>query len=414
MKTLSEIWNKSHILASLIVALSSSCLLAGYEFVRSASFSLFKAAYGVENLPVVIALTPLGVFSALWVYAKILTAFGPRKTLAYTTLGSAALICLCYVLIKMEVKFANALLFVLRDCYAVLLVEQFWSFINSILKESDAKRFNGLILTISTIGAIAGGLLVHQFAVQWGTEQMVLIGGLLCIPCWYIAQLGYKLSGYEGVESKKVSSERHSDLLGFRLFMQNRVLFIIAGMILLSQFYSYFIGLNFQQVIQGAYPNVDEQTAFSGLFFAITNAASIVAQFIVTPLVLARFSIATIHLCIPIINFISMVGLFLFPGLAAASYAYLIYKVMEYSIFRAAKEILYIPLSFDVRFRAKEVIDVLGHRSAQGIVSTVYGILAKLSLLRSVHIPYLTTGIVVLWFLVILPLRNRQESKERT
>lgn len=410
MKTLSEIWNKSHILASLVVAISSSFLLAGYEFVRSASFSLFKASYGVENLPIVIALTPIGVFSVLWLYAKTLTAFGPRKTLAYTTLGSALSISICYVLIKMQIKAASAVLFVLRDCYAVLLVEQFWSFVNSIMKESDAKRFNGLILTISSIGGIVGGLLVHHYAVQWGTEQLVLIGGLLCVPCWYIAQIGYGISGYVGAESTKShGAEKKTDLLGVHLFLQNKILFTIAGMILLSQFYSYFIGLNFQEVIQVAYQNVDEQTAFSGLFFAITNAASILAQFFLTPFLLARLSIATIHLSIPIINFVCMCGLFLFPGIWAASCAFLVYKVMEYSIFRAAKEILYIPLSFDVRFRAKELIDVLGHRSAQGVASTVYGVFAKLSLIRHVHIPYLTTGIVILWFLVILPLRKPKD-----
>ena len=42
--------------------------------------------------------------------------------------------------------------------------------------------------------------------------------------------------------------------------------------------------------------------------------------------------------------------------------AFALFKTIDYSTFRAAKEILYIPLSFDARYRAKEVIDVFGYR----------------------------------------------------
>ena len=184
--------------------------------------------------------------------------------------------------------------------------------------------------------------------------------------------------------------------------------FLIAAMILLSQFYSYFIGLNFQEVIHEQFQDLDKQTAFSGLFFAITNGASIFAQFLLTPFLLSRISISTIHFLIPSINFLCMLGLWFSPGLYAASAAFLIFKVMEYSIFRAAKEILYIPFSFDVRFRAKELIDVLGHRSGQGIASFLYRWMQKVFFLGTAHIPYLTTGILALWFLVLIPLRRRE------
>lgn len=409
MKIISEIWNKSDILASLTVAVSSAFLLAGYEFVRSASFSLFKAAYGVENLPIVIAISPLGVLTVLWIYGKLLTAFGPRKTLGITTLGSCFSILTCYFLIKLDSKIATAVLFILRDSYAALLIEQFWSLVNSILKESEAKRFNGIILTISTLGGITGGLLVHRFAQDLGTAQLVLIGGLFCIPCWYIAQLGYKMSGYTGADRKKRSSQNSdqtADPLGITLFSENPILFSIAGIILLSQFYAYFVGLNFQTVIQTYSPDLDKQTAFAGLFFAITNATSVCAQFALTPFLLSRFSIASIHLTIPFINFLCLIAMIFFPSVWTAGAAFLIYKTMEYSIFRAAKEILYIPFSFDVRFRAKELIDVFGHRSGQGIASLIFGFFQKLSVLTSAHIPFITTGILASWVLVLLPLRK--------
>jgi len=47
-------------------------------------------------------------------------------------------------------------------------------------------------------------------------------------------------------------------------------------------------------------------------------------------------------------------------------------KPIDYSLFRAAKKILYIPFSFDVRYRAKEVIDVFGYRFGKGASRRCY------------------------------------------
>ncbi len=405
MRFISEIKSKSEVLAGVTVAVSAMFLVAGYEFVRSASFSLFKATYGVENLPTIIAISPLGILSILWLYGRTLDTFGPRRTLAITTLGSAFSILACYVLIKCDVRFATAVLFIIKEAYAVLLVEQFWSFINSVLKESEARRYNGLMLTISTLGGIAGGVLVHQFAQRLGTPQLVLVGGLLCFPCWYIAQRGYAISAYSEADHK--SKKKEAKGFGFCLFLKNPVLFIILGMILLGQFYSYFIGLSFQEAIQMRYPNVDEQTAFSGLFFAITNSSSLFAQFVMTPLLLARVSTASIQISVPLINMLCMLGIWIFPGLESVSVAFLVFKSMEYSIFRASKEILYMPLSFDVRFRAKELIDVLGHRSGQGIASVLFSGLSQMGMIVHSSIPYLSLGILSVWFCAALPLWKR-------
>ena len=54
---------------------------------------------------------------------------------------------------------------------------------------------------------------------------------------------------------------------------------------------------------------------------------------------------------------------------ASAGLAYMAFKVIDYSVFRAAKELLYIPLSFDRRYRAKELIDVFGYRFGKGGMS---------------------------------------------
>ena len=77
---------------AVLVGISAAFLFAGYELVRSPSNTLFKAAYGKEGLPYVMAATPVVVLVMLYVYGRLLTWLGPRRTLITTTLVSCALI----------------------------------------------------------------------------------------------------------------------------------------------------------------------------------------------------------------------------------------------------------------------------------------------------------------------------------
>ncbi|MCX5783918.1 MAG: hypothetical protein NTW04_05735, partial [Elusimicrobia bacterium] len=70
--------------------------------------------------------------------------------------------------------------------------------------------------------------------------------------------------------------------------------------------------------------------------------------------------------------------LLFFPSLPMAAFTFATIKFLDYSVFRASKEVLYIPLSYDARYRAKQVIDAFTHRAAKGITTGMLS-LAKLA-----------------------------------
>ena len=70
-------------------------------------------------------------------------------------------------------------------------------------------------------------------------------------------------------------------------------------------------------------------------------------------------------------------------------------KALDYSVFRAGKEILYIPLSYDEKTRGKAIVDMLTYRVAKGGASMA---LAGLELLGGVMLIAGTTlGIIAIW-----------------
>ena len=76
-----------------------------------------------------------------------------------------------------------------------------------------------------------------------------------------------------------------------------------------------------------------------------------------------------VHVAIPALHLTACTALLARPTLAVGALAFGLFKVLDDSLFRAAKEMLCIPLSFDSRDRTKSVIDAFGYRLSKGAVS---------------------------------------------
>lgn len=390
--------NKRHLFVAFTISSAAAFALAGYEFIRSISNTLFKAAYGAENLPVVMALVPIAVGLMLYSYGRLLSRFGPRKTLFITTLASAVFILGCFFAIRIGFQPATAVLYLFREAYIVLLIEQYWSFINSSLGEESAKKLNGPICGLASFGSIAGGILLYQFTQTFGTLNMLLFAAAITIPAAFISDFAYAKIGEPKQETPK---QGHLGLKEFRLnpFLVFLLLVIIAAQVVSTTF-----DIRFQGILQVEIPDPDKQTAFSGGFFAWLNAIAAIFQFVITPTALRFFSLKWIYLLIPLVHVATSLFLTLSPSLSSAGLAYLSFKVIDYSLFRASKEILYIPFSFDVRYRAKEVVDAFGYRFGKGVTSLVLVLFQKAGFILTNAYSLIAMATAFLWFGLIFPL----------
>ncbi len=397
-------------LAAGLVGLAAAFLLGGYELVRSPSNSLFKETYGKGALPYVMAATPLAVVAILYLYGRLLTRLGARRTMLVTTVGSCAVLVGLYVAVEAGWAFSRAILYVFREAYVVLLIEQYWSFINSTLATDSAKRLNGPICGIASLGAIGGGVLVAGISTKVGSVSLLVMAALVTLPAAGLMDLAYGRCG----EPHDRGGSRRSDTLGLRLFGSHRMLAILLAVILLTQGVSALLDLNFQGILQDAIPEVDRQTAFSGRFFAGVNTVSFVMQFVVTPLVLRLVPLGLIHLAIPLAHVAGCIYLLRSPSLFAAGLAYTLFKALDYSTFRAAKEILYIPLPFDARYRAKEVIDVFGYRCGKGGASlAVMGLKAAGWAMTEARFAVGAIVAAGLWAVLAIPLTRAYAASQR-
>ena len=346
-------------------------LLAGYGFVRSASSSLFIEAYGARHLPWVLAMSPVGALAIVFLYGWVLTHLGSRRTLAATTLASGLGLAACYVGVRAGVPLAAAMLYVLREAYIVVLIEQYWSYINSTLSAEQAKRYNGPIAGVASVGAILGSYSLGHFATTLGTAQFVLLAAASALPAAAFGVLAFHLGGEPARPPQEAAPRGH---LALSLFRQHRVLPLLLAVIACTQLIAAVLEVAFSDLLEGAFPVMDERSSYLGYFWATINTGAFALQFIVAPLLLPRLSLRHLHVGIPLLHVAAAAALLLHPTLAVGAVAFLLFKAVDYSLFRAGKEVLYIPLPFDARYRAKEVIDAFGYRAAKGGASLALGV----------------------------------------
>jgi AAA family ATP:ADP antiporter len=374
--------SRRELLGATYVSLSAAFVLAGYSAIRNASSTLFKESYGAAKLPLLMAVMPLGVLAILCLYGRLLSALGPRRTLWVTTLGSGALIAALYGAIRLEVfhpqvRLARAALRIFSEAYIALLIEQYWSFLTSTLATPSAKKLNGPIMGVASLGAVAGAWIVAASVQRFGTANMLLLAAATVVPAAILSDLAYRFAGEPREtppDADRLTRDDQSTTLALNLFIRSPLLIAILGMVLATQVLATVLDLNFQTVLQNAIPDRDPQTRWAAQFEAIMNLLAAFMQFVAAPLLLRFLPIAAILIAMPLIQMTAAGISLTHPSLRSAAAAYVIFKMFDYSLFKAAKETLYIPLSYNARYRAKEVIDVLGYRAAKGATATALAI----------------------------------------
>jgi AAA family ATP:ADP antiporter len=368
----------------MYISLSAGFVLAGYSAIRNASSTLFKESYGAAKLPLLMAVMPLGVLAILYLYGRLLSALGPRRTLWVTTLGSGALIAALYGAIRLEalhpqMRLARAGLRIFSEAYIALLIEQYWSFLNSTLATPSAKKLNGPIMGVASLGAVAGAAIVEATVLRFGTVNMLLLAVATLAPAAILSDLAYRVAGEprEMSASAPRPQDGRSTTLALNLLARNPLLIAILAMVLATQVLATVLDLNYQTILQAAIPQRDPQTQWAAQFEKVMNLLAAFMQFVAAPLLLRFLPIAVILIAMPLVQVTAATISFAHPSLRSAAAAYVIFKMFDYSLFKAAKETLYIPLSYDARYRAKEVIDVLGYRTAKGVTAGVFAIFER-------------------------------------
>lgn len=412
IETLKSERGKKAGIAVLLSGLSAMFFFCGYEFVRSPVESIFLSYWDATAKPYAVAFVPPMMAAIIFGYGIMLSKLGAKKSMLASMVLSAAVLLLSWLFLDKAGKWLVFLVLIFKESYVVIISEQYWSFINSTLKDSESRIFNGPVAGLAAVGPLLGGFIIARYASSIGTDYFLLFAALSIIPAFILAKMAYERGGEpKPSEEEKGGKKGH---LHLSVIWEHKTVLFIALIIFSTQVVATLLDFRWSQLVQGAISSKDTRTAYFGLFWMKVNLFSAVMQFLITPILLHHISRRIILMVIPAVHLTACMVLVFVPSLAVASFAFFMFKGLDYSLFRATKETLYIPLPYDVRYRAKQVADAFMYRFAKGSTATALSVfgLYGIAVLPAIY-PGVAALFAALWLVLSYPLTAETKTVAR-
>eukprot|EP00980_Cylindrotheca_fusiformis_P019352 scaffold6638_cov127-Cylindrotheca_fusiformis.AAC.36 len=277
------------------------------------------------------------------------------------------------------------ILYATVESFGSLAVATFWSYTNATLNLNDAEQYYGTIIAVAQLGAIGGSTMVASD--HWQAPALLLVVSLV-ILLQLVTMKTYDgrfkptsvLANDDEVSSVLTWQDDNATLTkpfwsGIYLIVRHNYVMLILGV---SCLYEVALTcLDYQMKLLGwarfeMKPEVTMTfSEFMGHYGQVVNLTSLFLSSVIFPFLIRKYGLRiTLRFFPTLLLLATIVAFGAVPGnLTVIFFSLSILKAMTYSVHDPAKEILYIPTSNAVKFRAKFWIDVVGERISKAVGS---------------------------------------------
>ena len=396
---------------ALLMFAYSFLAMAGYNVIKPATRSKFIADLGADNLPYMMLLAGIGMGFVMQGYARVLRIL-PRRAVIPSTQGLLVACLLAFwFLFGLQQDWVSAVFYFWGLIVGVLLISQFWTLANAIYDPRQAKRLFGFIGGGAALGGAAGAGATDLLAKPIGTNNLLLVSAALLALCglvvWIIVS-SEAVAGRDPGDTTGLEEEKGSGLEVIQFLRESKHLRLIALVISFAAIGGAVIE---QQLNMAAEDLVREQDAITQFLARVTVYVSLIGfviQIGVTTRIHRTLGIAVALLILPVSLAGTALLMLLLPSLWVPALARVLDSSLRYTVDKTTREILFLPLPLDLKYRAKPFVDVAVDRFAKGVGAALALLIAiKIFHLTWWQLSYLSLGVAVLW--VVMALRARRQ-----
>ncbi len=361
----------SELVQPVLLFLNFFLIITIYNLSKPIKGALLVSDLGAGSLPYVWITSALLIGVVVAMYGRLLDRMPRSKVFTLTIAFFAVTLAALAVLRESFPHTIHFLFYVWGDVFPVVLVEQFWSFTNDVFDTKRAKRWYGFIAAGSMTGQIGGAVLTMALVKVIGTSQLLYVCLGLMGVLMALTHLSLRL-GEKGVAPVvQAREEREGLLAGCRLVVRHPYLVMILLLVMLSQVGTTLIDFRFNSLMQTLYPTVDGKTAYLANLNLWIGLTSLVMMLGLTRPLQKYFGVVGGLQALPISNILCLALVTMSPVPLSLMLLKISDKSVGYSVFRISKEMLYIPTTTEIKYKAKAVIDMFGYRFSQLIGSAL-------------------------------------------
>lgn len=385
-------------------------IIAALYQLKPASRSIFLQQLGAEQLPYVWIGTALALWVIISFYYRLVARFQRLHVVIVTILIMAAIL-LAFRLLLVNPNSVTAFAFyIFVDIFSVILVEQFWSITNTVYSTDEGKRWYGLIatggLTGGMIGSYGASLLIRDAGLQTMNLLLVAVAILACMIAITLVMQRFGLYDESRHEAKPAGKG------SWRTVIQHRYLALITMILLCAQMMTPLVEYQFMSMVEGHFTELEPRTAYLSQFFSVLSAVAIAINLLLTPVIHRLFGIFAGLSAQPLTVICTSLFYIAAPNLTAGAAMMISDRGLSYSINRASKELLYIPIDPVLIFQAKAWIDMFGYRIFKILGSLLILLLTQWLPwhLANVELGWVILLICMMWGMTLIYLRREYHA----
>ncbi len=400
-------------------------IIGAYWLLRPLKDSIFATLVGIEWQPLA-KIVSLGVLAPLLVfYSKLVDLFERHNLFYLITIFYGFLFLMVTILLTMSAfglndvvaspyHFLGWFIYILIESFGSIVVALFWSFVASITKVEAAKKGYPLVLAGGQMGSILGPTL-GRFAPVLGSIKLMMVANLVIflIPLLVWIFMHFVSEKVRRPVSSAVKVKPTGPFEGLRLLFSHSYLLGVFGIATLYEVVGTILDYQMKVLAFKVYIHPDERTAFLSLFGQSANILALIFALVGTSYFLRKYGLTFCLVLFPTaVGF--MVGyVYYYPVLWSVFFAMIIIKGLSYALNNPAKEVMYIPTSRDVKFKAKGWIDAFGGRTAKAGGSAITNFFKASPAELMFYGTLISLGIVGIWLVISFWVGKTFEKYQR-
>ncbi len=391
-------------------------LLCSYYIVRPMRDEMGIAG-GVENLQWLFSATFVAMLAAVPLFGWVSSRFPRRRFLPYLYYFFIVNLLVFFVLFRSDIthSWVARSFFVWVSIFNLFVVSVFWSFMADLFSNEQAKRLFGFIAAGGTVGALVGPVLTAALAIPLGPTNLLLLSA--CFLLWAVFCVNRLLSScatpqHSSVVNTAVSSNAEQAMgggvfAGIQLVARSPYLLGICVLMLLFTTLATFLYFQQAQIIRDHFADPAARTAVFAAMDLAVNTLTIVIQIFVTGRLVKWLGLAVTLALIPLLLGAGFAVLGCAPVLSVLVVVQVIRRAGNYAIMRPAREMLYVVLGREEKYKAKNFIDTVVYRAGDAMSAWVYAGLRAMGFGLG-SIAWLAVPLAGLWAWLAYTLGRRQ------
>jgi AAA family ATP:ADP antiporter len=322
--------------------------------------------------------------------------------------------------------------------FGVFVVAQFWAFAADIYVEERGSRMFPLIAVGATSGAACGSWITQMLVKSglFGTEWLLIVAMIPLAASIVLYRMVDRRMDPQIVntadpgqsESDLEDSGRSAIAIVFssRFLLATAVITLILSWVntngenLLFRVVQEFLqGQALQEGVTDAAALLaitrDGTTAFYGNFYFWVNIMALLLQAFVASRILKYGGFGALLLTMPVVALVSYTAMAFIPVLAVVKAMKILENSTDYSINNTARNVLWLPVSAEVKYKGKPTIDSLFVRIGDGIAALTVLIGVQILALSTQSFFALNVALVLIWIgLGLVVIREYRRISDRS